>query len=43
MLIISEVIFGYAPFVSSTLDELEKKILDDVAIQVSLIEETFLN
>jgi hypothetical protein len=30
-----EVIFGYAPFVSNSLDELEKKILDDTPIQVS--------
>lgn len=32
--ILYEVIFGYAPFVSSTIDELEKKILDDVSIQI---------
>lgn len=29
-----EVIFGYAPFVSNSLEELEKKILDDTPIQV---------
>lgn len=32
--ILYEVIFGYAPFVSNTLDELEKKILDDIPIQI---------
>jgi len=32
--ILYEVIFGYAPFTSSTLEELEKKILDDVPIQI---------
>jgi serine/threonine protein kinase len=30
----TEVIFGYAPFVSNSLDELEKKILDDTPIQI---------
>jgi hypothetical protein len=30
----TEVIFGYAPFVSNSLDELERKILDDSVIQV---------
>jgi serine/threonine-protein kinase ULK/ATG1 len=32
--ILYEVIFGYAPFVSNSLDELEKKILDDTPIQI---------
>ncbi len=35
--ILHEVIFGYAPFVSNSLDELEKKILDDTPIQVTTI------
>ncbi len=32
--IVAEVIFGYAPFVSNSFDELEKKILDDKKIEV---------
>lgn len=32
--ILYEVIFGYAPFVSNSLVELEKKILDDVPIHI---------
>lgn len=34
--ILYEVIFGYAPFVSSSFEELEKKILDDKPIEVCL-------
>ena len=29
-----EVIFGYAPFVSNSLDELEQKIMDDTPIHI---------
>jgi serine/threonine protein kinase len=29
-----EVIFGYAPFISNSFEELERKILDDKPIQV---------
>lgn len=32
--ILHEVIFGYAPFMSNSLDELEMKILDDTPIQI---------
>ena len=32
-----EVIFGYAPFLSNSFEELEKKILDDTPIQVDYI------
>jgi hypothetical protein len=37
LIIIKEVIFGYAPFTSNSFDELEKKILADTPIQVCLI------
>lgn len=44
---LKEVIFGYAPFVSNSFEELEQKIMDDSPIEVYLIQimklDPFLN